>query len=123
MEWKAYLNALETNPPDIFRINWTADYPDPDSFMQLFMINNPINYPGFINADYDRIVEKAARLSMDSPERRRLYRRAEEILLKENAVVAPIFTNTQTIIHRNNIDNLDINAMDMLFLDKITKHE
>ncbi len=123
MEWKAYLNALDTNPPAIFRMNWTADYPDPDSFMQLFMINNPINYPGFHNAEYDRIVEQAARLSIDSPERRRLYRRAEEILLKENAVVAPIFTNTQTIIHRNNIDNLDINAMDMLFLDKITKHE
>ncbi len=123
MEWKAYLNALDTNPPDIFRMNWTADYPDPDSFMQLFMTNNPINYPGFVNATYDALVAKAATLNIDSRERRDLYRRAEEILLKENVVVAPIFTNTQTIIHRANIDNLEINAMDMLFLDKIKMHD
>ncbi len=119
MEWKAYLNSLEHSPPDIFRLNWTADYPDPDSFMQIFMTHNPINYPAWSNGLYDHLIQEAAR-SPDTKLRQALYLQAEKLLL-DNAVVAPLFTNTQTIIHRKNLENININAMDMLFLDRINK--
>ncbi len=124
MEWKVYLSTLETNPPDIFRLNWSADYPDPDSFMQIFMTKNPMNYPGWFNSDYDALMARAATLSSQNlSERQNLYLQAEKMLLRDFCVIAPIFTNTQTIVHRANLHGLVINSMDIAFLDRITKDE
>ncbi len=122
MEWKVYLSTLDANPPDVFRLNWTADYPDPDTFMQLFMTKNPINYPGFFNANYDAMIERAASMA-NLQLRQKLYLDAETMLLKDYCVIAPLFTNTQTIVQRANISGLMINSMDIAFLDQITKHE
>src|SRR3990170_1593222 len=35
-EWKVYLSKLKNDPPNVFRLGWGADYPDPDNFMKLF---------------------------------------------------------------------------------------
>ncbi len=124
MEWKVYLSTLDTNPPDIFRLNWSADYPDPDTFMQIFMTNNPVNYPGWSNTNYDAMIARAATLGSQAlSERQNLYRQAETMLLKDFCVIAPIFTNTQTTVRRANIQGLMINSTDIVFLDKITKNE
>ncbi|MCA9810707.1 MAG: peptide ABC transporter substrate-binding protein, partial [Candidatus Dadabacteria bacterium] len=35
-EWKVYLSTINTDPPEIHRAGWGADFPDPHNFMTLF---------------------------------------------------------------------------------------
>lgn len=120
MEWKVFLSTLQRDPPDIFRLNWGADYPDPDTFMQLFTTHNRINYGKWSNAEYDSLVNQAAALT-DVKARQKLYKKAEKILIDEEMGVTPIFVNTQLAIEKPYINNLIINSMDIVFLDEVEK--
>lgn len=117
MEWKTFLNNLRSNPPAMFRLNWGADYPDPDTFMQLFTSNNPMNYGKFSNAKYDELIKKAAAIQ-DTRTRKVLYTQAEEILTKEEAGIAALYIDTQTILKKPWLKNIEFNPMDIMFLEK-----
>lgn len=121
MEWKVYLTNLSTNTPDLFRLNWGADYPDPDSFMTLFISNNHFNNIHFNNKEYDQLI-KAAAQTLDKNTRRKLYTRAETILSQEEVAIAPLYIDRQTIIMKPWIKNFIYNSMDLVFLDKIEKY-
>jgi oligopeptide transport system substrate-binding protein len=120
MEWKVFLDTLKRDTPDIFRLNWGADYPDPDTFMQLFSSKNQINYGKWSNLEYDELVAKAASVT-DLNLRKHLYQKAEKILLNEETAIVPLFVNTQMILCKNNIEGLNINPMDIVRLDLVTK--
>jgi hypothetical protein len=60
-EWKVYLKKLQNDPPNIFRLGWGADYPDPDNFMKLFTANSGNNNTRWKNPRYDQLLEQAAR--------------------------------------------------------------
>ncbi len=118
MEWKVFLDTLRKNPPHLFRSSWGADYPDPDSFMQLFLSNNAFNEGRFTNTEYDALVNQAAR-SRDLETRRQLYTRAEQILSFEEAAIIPLYIDKQTILKKPWVKNLVFNPMDLVFLDRV----
>jgi oligopeptide transport system substrate-binding protein len=60
-EWKVYLSKLKNDPPNVFRLGWGADYPDPDNFMKLFTASSGNNNTRWRNARYDRLLDEAAR--------------------------------------------------------------
>ncbi len=120
MEWKVFLDNLQRDPPHLFRLNWGADYPDPDTFMQLFTSTNPINHGKWTNLEYDILVDKAAAIT-DNKTRKALYRKAEKILTTDDMAIAPIFINTQILLKKDNIKGLSVNPMDTVFLDKVSK--
>lgn len=120
MEWKSYLATLENDPPDIFRLNWGADYPDPDTFMQLLKSNNHINYGGWKNTEYELLVTRAAALN-NMQIRKKIYAKAEKLLLEEETAIVPLFINTQNVLMQDNIFNLRINPLDIIFLNKVRK--
>jgi oligopeptide transport system substrate-binding protein len=84
LEWSAFTQRIreESDLPHIHSLGWSADYPDPDSFMRLG-VEHATNWGDEV---YDALVERARRV-MDQDERMRLYREAEEILVRE----APFF--------------------------------
>lgn len=118
MEWKVFLSTLRDDPPDIFRLNWSADYPDPDTFMQLFSTNNQANYGKWSNSQYDQLVQDAAS-TIDTSLRKKLYSRAEFLLTQEEMAIAPLFIDTQIIIKQKRVKNLEANSLDIVFLDKV----
>jgi len=61
---------------------WIADYPDAQNFLQLLYGPNTgqSNESGFKLAAYDRLYEKSVALP-DSPERDRLYREMDRLIL------------------------------------------
>ena len=117
-EWKVFLSSLRDNPPEMWRLNWGADYPDPDTFTQLFTRNNQINYGKFNNPDYDKLSKYAASIQ-DIKERKDLYTKAEKILSLREMAIMPLFIDTQTILKKDNIEGLVVNAMDISFLDEV----
>ncbi|MBI2995546.1 MAG: peptide ABC transporter substrate-binding protein [Candidatus Melainabacteria bacterium] len=119
MEWKSYLNTLHRDPPNLFRMSWGADYPDPDTFMTLFTSNSGNNHGLWKNERYDEVVSKAA-TTLDLNIRRSLYKEAQRILLEEEVAITPLFFNTQIIMNKPWVENFEFNSMDLIFCEKVS---
>lgn len=81
---------------------WFADYPDPDNFFSTFASENIDNRAlGWINEEYISIISQA-RTETDMHKRKRLYNRAEEILL-DDAVIIPLYYNKYFLFHHYDV--------------------
>ena len=118
-EWKVYLSTLQRDPPHIFRMSWGADFPDPDTFMTLFTSSSGNNHGRWKNETYDNLVSEAA-TTLDIEERKKLYRKAQEILLEKEIAIAPLFFNTQVLLKKPWVKNFEFNSMDLLFCEEIS---
>ena len=115
LEWKVYLNKLQTDPPPIFRSGWGADYPDPDNFIKLFASWSPQNYSRWKNSRYDQLLEMAAR-EMNEKKRVRLYDEAQRILCEADVPIVPLFTTLESTILNPRYTGLEYNSMGRLVL-------
>lgn len=92
VSWGSYQQRLSSNPPDIYRIGWIADYNDPQNFMG--DIFEQINYGQFENSDYFNLVNKAGKSSGNPLFRQELYLQAEKIICETEAAVIPLYHYT-----------------------------
>ena len=89
LEWGVYLDSTHNLDYDVARAGWVADYPDPNTFLDMFQTGNENNQTGWGNAQYDELIQKAA--AEGDPERRmEMLRDAESILLDEQPII-PIY--------------------------------
>ncbi len=92
VSWSNYQSRLASDPSEIVRLGWAADYNDPDDFLwELFRTGGPENYGHFSDADFDQLVERA-KASTDPAERQQLYIQAERILCETQTALIPIYT-------------------------------
>ncbi len=75
---------------------WTADYPDPVTFLGLFTADSSYNWTGWKNPTYDRLMGEAAG-TLDAHQRYEIFQQAEKTLL-EDAPVAPLHLGAQTYL-------------------------
>ena len=120
MEWKTFLSTLNSNPPDIFRLNWGADFPDPDTFMGLFVTNHEMNKGHFSDQQYNNLVKEAAS-TVNFNKRKELYTKAEKILTRDQMAITPLYIDSQIILHQPNIKGLRVLPLDIVFLDQVSK--
>lgn len=67
---------------DLFLFGWTADYPDPSTFLDLFSSDSPHNYGKYSNSEYDELITKASSEDANNLEKRwNDYIEAEKILM------------------------------------------
>lgn len=81
-EWKVYLDAMDVLAYDIARAGWIADYPDPNTFMDMWVTGGGNNDTGWSNAEYERLLAQSY-TAPDEAARMELYRQMEEILMDE----------------------------------------
>ena len=94
-EFKVYLDSEHTLDYQVGRSAWIGDYPDPFTFLGIFVTGGGNNNTGFANPEYDRLM---ARSMADAPaERLADFQQAETILLDE-AIVAPIYFYTNVYL-------------------------
>ena len=88
LDWTAFLERVDKNPPDLFYLGWVADYNDPDNFLYyLFhtrMWGDPGNHTRYSNPEVDKLLDEAHR-SLDQDKRKRLYQQAERVIVSEVA--------------------------------------
>jgi len=86
MAWRDFLDTLSRETPHTWAMGWSADYPDPDSFLRAseWRVTG-----GWQNEVYDALVEGARRV-MNQWERISMYEQAERIMAEE-APVLPLF--------------------------------
>ena len=97
-EWKVYLDTQKRLEYDVTRSAWIGDYPDPNTFLEIFVTGNDNNRTGWSNARYDELVQEASR-ERDPALRFELLAEAEALLLDELPIL-PIFSYvTQNMVN------------------------
>jgi oligopeptide transport system substrate-binding protein len=93
-EWAVFLDTLDTDPPQIWRLGWCLDYPDASNFARdVFRSDSGNNHTNWVNEEYDQIVDQAA-FETDEQKRHDLYVQAEKMLVEDEAVMIPIYWYT-----------------------------
>jgi peptide/nickel transport system substrate-binding protein len=85
LDWSAFKQAVNDGEPDAFWLSWWADYPDPENFLfPLFHsanIGSAGNRTRCFDPELDRLIE-VAQQTIDDKLRYRLYRRAEDRVIR-----------------------------------------
>lgn len=59
-EWGVFLESRASGNFDIARMGWIGDYPDANTFLDLYTSGNPNNDPSFKNQFFDRLIQRYA---------------------------------------------------------------
>ncbi len=89
-EWKVYLNSMSNLDYDLCRSSWVGDYADPNTFLDMFVTGGGNNRTGWSHPEYDRLIAAAAR-EVDTERRWSIFRRAETLLIAEEAPICPLY--------------------------------
>jgi peptide/nickel transport system substrate-binding protein len=118
-----HVDNIQSGKSNFFRYGWFADYPDPETFLTMFLgthVPNSlqeksyINFSRFKNPRFDSLF-LAARLISDKAKRFEMLAEAEQIILDE-APVMPIFYDENFRLEQKGVRNLPENPknyMDM----------
>ncbi len=99
LPFEEYMKMLATTGgANMFRYGWCADYPDANNWlMEQFHPTKSGNLVRWQNTEFANLVEKA-QIITDAYSRKKLYRRAEQILCEEQAAIAPLFYYTNPVM-------------------------
>ncbi|MGF2615875.1 peptide ABC transporter substrate-binding protein [Rossellomorea vietnamensis] len=91
---------------DFSYAGWGPDYPDPMTFLDMFITGSSYNQTGFSNEKYDQLIEDAQTTLLDDPEKRwEALLEAEQILLEEQAI-SPMFQDGSAYLQREYVKDL-----------------
>jgi oligopeptide transport system substrate-binding protein len=89
-EWTVYLNSQSKLEYDLSRSSWVGDYNDPNTFLDMFVTGGGNNRTGWSHPAYDQAIAAAAR-EVDTAKRDEIFRRAEHLLVHEEAPICPLY--------------------------------
>lgn len=104
-EWAAFLQTRKDGDYSIARNGWIADYNDPISFLDMWMTGGGNNDAQYANDDYDALI-KQAKTTTDNAERMDLLHQAEDKLIGEDNVLAPLYFYTQKYMLADGIEGM-----------------
>lgn len=114
MEFRDYLRALEEDVPQIFTINWIADYPSPYALYSLLLLPGAAsNYGGWTDEEFVELLEAASAAETDA-EQAAAYR-AVDARVDEQVPVIPWSYATSWWLVRpglRGLGNLTVGIMD-----------
>ncbi|HEY9341962.1 MAG TPA: ABC transporter substrate-binding protein [Hanamia sp.] len=106
-----------------FRGSWIADYPDAENFLSVFYGKNPAppNYTRYKNTRFDKLYE-AALAEKDDSLRWKIYRQADQLMIKE-APVVPLWYDMVIRLVQPYVKNFVPNSLNLLELRKVKLEE
>ncbi len=97
-EWKVYLKTSQEMDYDISRAGWIGDYPDANTFLDMWLTDGGNNYTGFSLVEYDKLIADAA--NAPSVEARlALFQKAEGLLMEEMPILPIYFYTARYLIN------------------------
>ncbi len=109
-EWKVYLDTQNTQGYDVSRSAWIGDYPDPNTFVDMWVTGGENNRTGWGDPEYDALVAAAA-LETDPARRLQLLADAEAILLDQLPIL-PIYSYVSQNVVNPRLGGFFENVMD-----------
>lgn len=115
---KAFRAQLDLYSFPIFLLSWSADYPDPDNFLSVFLSTAGNNRTNWKNTEYDAKV-LLARYNQNQKAREKLYSEAQKLLVEEDMAVLPLYNEPILALVNPRVRNLSINALNYLQMKSI----
>jgi ABC-type oligopeptide transport system substrate-binding subunit/DNA-binding SARP family transcriptional activator len=114
MEPRSFLTRVEEDPPHIWLMGWSVDYPDPHNFLGP-MIERYLM--GWKHDAFRRLLRQAQNVT-DQSQRMILFRQAEEILA-EQAPLIPILYWQKYLLLKPWVRRYPLSAMDIGFYPQV----
>lgn len=111
MEWGSFLDKVQQTDYQIARAGWIADYPDPNTFLDLWVTGGPQNNTNWSNPEFDQLISDAAKEG-DPAKRLSILTRAEQIFVDELPAI-PIYFYTSINIVKPNVKGFFPSAQDL----------
>lgn len=109
-DWPSFQTMYSQGRLPVFLLAWYADIPEPESFLfRLFYSKSPSNFTGYANPLVDNLLLEARR-TRDLEQRVELYRRAEQAILADAAVI-PIFHYTYERLFQPYVRGIEVNGL------------
>lgn len=118
-EFKVFLDSQKSLRYDVCLGNWIGDYPDPSTFLDIFLSGSGNNRTGWKDPEYDGLLLTASE-TIDPAARVELLKRAEARLL-EFGPIAPIAWRGQANLVKRDIVGFLPNALDQHPLDLLKR--
>jgi oligopeptide transport system substrate-binding protein len=116
---KTFRAQLELYSFPIFLNSWSADYPDPDNFLSVFLGGAGNNRTKWKNSEYDAKV-LLARYNQNENAREKLYDQAQKILVEDEMPILPLYNEPILALVNPRVKNLKINALNYIEMKAIT---
>ncbi len=97
--WPTFLRRVANRQSQLFRLGWTADYPDAENFMKLFYSKNVSpgpNRANYVNAAFDALYEQAC-ATPDAAERKLSWAKAQQAVREDCPWVFLHFQNAYSL--------------------------
>ena len=101
-DWNVFLETRKDGDYSIARHGWIADYNDPMCFLDMWISDGGNNDAQYSNPAFDELIGKA-KVCPDNTERMKLMHEAEDILIGEDSVLAPLYFYVQTYMSNENL--------------------
>lgn len=90
---------------DFSLAGWGPDYPDPMTFLDMFITGGGHNQMNYSNKTYDELIE-SAKVEVDQTKRWNQLEQAEKILIADDAAIAPIYQRGTAYVQEKSVKNL-----------------
>ncbi len=116
-DWAIFLEERKAGNFSIARGGWIGDYSDPMTFLDMFITGSGNNDAQYANEDYDALIADA-NAELDPVARMELLHDAEELLVGEDVVVAPIYAYTHKYLVDDSISGIYANVFESVFFNQ-----
>ena len=109
-DWKKFEAYLKSDSVQIYRGSWSADVPDPDSFLySLFASDSPVNFMKLQDKNVDNMLS-TARGIVEPVERAKEYQKIEAIIM-ESAPLIPLFYMSVDRVYQPYVKSVKVSAL------------
>ena len=115
MEWGAFLAQVQRgNAPPAYVLAWSADYPDPQNFLDiLFHTGSKNNRTNYHNEQVDKLLDQGA-VEPDFDKRMKIYNQAEQMIVDDTPWV-PLAFGEEHLLQRAYVQGAVRTPMGMLY--------
>lgn len=119
MDGKVLRETMVQGQSHFFRASWIVDYPDPESYLTLFVSDHgaPPNYTRFADPAVDAAYAEAVR-TVDHQRRDALYRAMDSMVMAQ-APIIPLYYDEVLLLTKPGVEGLRPNPMNLLRLETV----
>ncbi|MCE9526521.1 MAG: peptide ABC transporter substrate-binding protein [Planctomycetales bacterium] len=110
VEWGTYLDLQHKMDYQVARAGWVADYPDPNTFLDMWTSSSQQNQTGWKNDKYDELIAKAG--SEADPKKRMQFLHDAEAILIEECPILPIYWYVSKNLVKPHVKGWFLNSQD-----------
>lgn len=120
LDGDAYFDRLDEEKDNVFFFGWSADYPDPQDFLDVLFRSGSVNNVGeYVDAAYDALLDQAA-VEPDAGVRAALYRQAEVKLISEDAACLPLWFGVSYLLIKPHVEGYSVSPLGFPMLSGVS---